>query len=47
MNTKWSLSYIGYLVKKNLDVFNKHVVYKFSVLTFVIVFVVVLLALIF
>lgn len=47
MTSRWSLSYIGYLAKKNLDVFDKRVVYKLTVLTALIAAVVVILALIF
>ena len=47
MTTKWGLSYIGYVAKKHLDVFDKQAVYKLTVLTAVIVICVVALALIF
>lgn len=47
MTTRWGLSYIGYLAKKHLDVFDKRVVYKLTVLTTLIVVVVVILALLF
>ena len=47
MTARWSLSYIGYLAKKNLDLFDKRVLYKLTFLTAVIVLVVVILALIF
>ena len=47
MRPKWSLSYIGYLARKHLYVFDKQVVYKLTVLTTIIAVVVVILALIF
>ena len=47
MTAKWGLSYIGYLAKKHLDVFDKRVVYKFAVLTAILVCIVGLLAMIF
>ena len=47
MTTKWGLSYIGYLAKKHLDVFDKRVVYKFAVLTAILVCIVGLFAMIF
>ena len=47
MTTKWGLSYIGYLAKKNLDVFDKRVAYKLTVITILIVVVVFILAVIF
>ena len=45
--SKWGLSYIGYLAKKHLDVFDRRVAYKLALLTAIIVVVVVVLALIF
>ena len=47
MRARWSLSYIGYLAKKHLDVFDKRVFYKMAVLTTILVIVVILLALVF
>jgi hypothetical protein len=47
MTARWGLSYIGYLAKKHLDVFDRRVVYKLTVLTALLVAVVVILALIF
>ena len=47
MSAKWGLSYIGYLAKKHLDVFDRRVAYKLALLTAIIVVVVVVLALIF
>jgi hypothetical protein len=46
MTARWGLSHIGYLAKKHLDVFDRRVVYKLTVLTALLV-VVVILALIF
>ena len=47
MANRWGLTYIGYLAKKNLDVFDRRVVYKLTVLTALIAAVVIILALIF
>jgi hypothetical protein len=47
MTARWGLSYIGYLAKKHLNIFDRRVVYKFAVLTAILVSVVLLLALIF
>ncbi len=47
MTTRWGLSYISHLAKKHLDVFDKQVVFKLSVLTTIIAVVIVILALIF
>ena len=47
MTARWSLSYVGYLAKKTLDIFEKRVLYKLTFLTAAIVLVVVILALIF
>lgn len=40
-------SNFGYFIKKHLDVFNKQVFYKLAVLTAIIIFLVILLALLF
>ena len=47
MTARWGLSYIGYLAKKHLDVFDRRVAYKLTLLTAIIFLVVVVLALIF